>query len=106
VPGDLATFVRDCVERQRARWKPLRSHRTSHSDHLPEVRFDRDALAEIVQNLLDNAEKYARGNGNREILISLASADHSVTLSVPRPWAGHSAGHAPKALPSIRPWQP
>jgi signal transduction histidine kinase len=42
-------------------------------DELPEVRFDRDAVAEILQNLLDNAEKYTRSAKNRNIKVSLSS---------------------------------
>ncbi|HEU4614891.1 MAG TPA: HAMP domain-containing sensor histidine kinase [Kofleriaceae bacterium] len=44
------------------------------------ARFDRDALARIVGNLLDNAEKYARGAEDRT--IRLAAREHGETVEV------------------------
>jgi signal transduction histidine kinase len=41
-------------------------------DDAPEVRFDRDAIAEILQNLVDNAEKYSRSAMDRSIQVSLS----------------------------------
>jgi signal transduction histidine kinase len=82
-PGDLAAAVRDCVERQRPALEAAGARvELSAPDQFPDVRFDRDAVAEIIQNLLDNAEKYARSARDREIHVALSSADDSVTLSV------------------------
>lgn len=44
------------------------------------ARFDRDALARIVGNLLDNAEKYTRGAADRT--IRLAAADRGEVIEV------------------------
>lgn len=44
------------------------------------ARFDRDALARIVGNLLDNAEKYTRGAGDRT--IRLAAIDRGDVVEV------------------------
>jgi signal transduction histidine kinase len=83
VPGDLAAVVRECVERQRPALEAAGARiELSTPDRFPEVRFDRDAIAEIIQNLVDNAEKYARAAPNREIHVALSSTDDSVTLSV------------------------
>jgi signal transduction histidine kinase len=83
MPGDLAAFVRDCIERQRPALEAAGARvELSTPDQFPEVRFDRDAIAEIIQNLVDNAEKYARTAANREIHVALSSDNHSVTLSV------------------------
>ncbi len=83
VPGDLAAVVRECLERQRPALEAAGARvELSIPDQFPEARFDRDAIAEIIQNLVDNAEKYARTAGNREIHIALSPADQSVTLSV------------------------
>jgi signal transduction histidine kinase len=49
---------------------------------LPEVRFDRDALTQIVFNLVDNALKYARDAERREIEIRCARDRDEVRLSV------------------------
>jgi len=81
--GDLAAFVRSCVERQRTALEVAGARVTlSIPDQFAEMRFDKDAIAEIIQNLVDNAEKYARTAANREIHVALSAADHSVTLSV------------------------
>jgi signal transduction histidine kinase len=82
-PGDLAAAVRDCVERQRPALEAAGARvELSIPDQFPLVRFDRDAVAEIIQNLADNAEKYSRSATDRKIEVALASADHLVTLSV------------------------
>jgi signal transduction histidine kinase len=71
-PGDLATVVRDCVDRQRPAVEVAGANlELSVADDLPEVKFDRDAVAEILQNLVDNAEKYSRSAKDRNIEISL-----------------------------------
>ena len=49
---------------------------------LPVVKFDQDALGQIVQNLLDNAEKYSRGAEDRTIHVDLAREGNGVALSV------------------------
>ncbi|HEY5947623.1 MAG TPA: HAMP domain-containing sensor histidine kinase [Kofleriaceae bacterium] len=46
------------------------------------ARFDRDALARIVGNLLDNAEKYARGAEDRTIRLAAAERGDVVEVSV------------------------
>ena len=70
--GDLAAVVRDCVDRQRPALEAAgASIELSVTDDLPGVRFDRDAVAEILQNLIDNAEKYSRSAKNRSIKVSL-----------------------------------
>jgi len=74
VPGDLAAFVRDCVERQRPALEAAgASVEFSVVTEVPEVKFDQDAVAEIIQNLLDNAEKYTRTAKDRTIKVSLSS---------------------------------
>ncbi len=60
--GDAAPVVREAAEL-------LRAHAAEHGlelvlrvdDALPPVRFERDALLQIVFNLVDNAVKYGRG---------------------------------------------
>src|SRR5262249_51634807 len=46
------------------------------------ARFERDALAQIVFNLVDNAAKYARSAARREIMVSLSPRARSVALVV------------------------
>jgi len=83
VPGDLAGFVRDYLERQQPALEATGASVTlSVQNQFPDVRFDRDAVAEIIQNLLDNAEKYGRTADGCEIDVGLSATDRSVTLSV------------------------
>jgi signal transduction histidine kinase len=44
--------------------------------------FDRDALARIVGNLLDNAEKYARGAGDRTIRLAASDLGNAIEVVV------------------------
>lgn len=82
-PGQLSGAVREAVERQR----PMLEEAGAVLDldlpeNLPEVRFDPDAVSQIVQNLLDNAEKYTRDIPNRRILLRLEPSRGGVVLSV------------------------
>jgi signal transduction histidine kinase len=71
--GDLAAVVRECVERQRPAVEVAGAGlELSVADDLPGVRFDHDAVAEILQNLIDNAEKYSRSAKDRSIQVSLS----------------------------------
>ena len=81
--GDLAATVRDCVMRQRPALEANGAHvELSIADDLPGVVFDHDAVAEIVQNLLDNAEKHTRAATDRTIHVTLATNHTGVALSV------------------------
>jgi signal transduction histidine kinase len=74
-PGDLAALVRECVERQRPAIEALGARvELAIADPCPPARFDRDAVAQILQNLLDNAEKYTRGAADRTLRVELAAA--------------------------------
>ena len=71
--GDLAAVVRDYIDRQRPALEATGANiKLSVADDLPEVKFDRDAVAEILQNLIDNAEKYSRSAKDRSIEVSLS----------------------------------
>lgn len=81
--GDLATAVRAAVERQ----EPALSEAGVHLDvrlpgDLPPAVFDRDAVDHIVQNLLDNAEKYTRGVTDRAVEVRLEPNGDGVELKV------------------------
>jgi signal transduction histidine kinase len=82
-PGDLAAAVRECVERQRPALEALGAKiEFDVTGTIPEQKFDRDALAQILQNLLDNAEKHTRNAADRTIRVALAPAMSGVELSV------------------------
>ncbi len=49
---------------------------------LPSVRFERDALVQVLFNLVDNAVKYARGASNPEIRVSCRAREGGVEIAV------------------------
>ncbi len=49
---------------------------------LPPVRYDRDAVLQVVFNLVDNALKYARDARDRRVVLRLSRAEGGVRLSV------------------------
>ncbi|MCZ7648558.1 MAG: HAMP domain-containing histidine kinase [Planctomycetota bacterium] len=72
-PGDLGDAVRQGLDRMR----PALGAAGAQADldvaaDLPEVAFDREAIFQILQNLVDNAEKYSRGAADRTIRVQLA----------------------------------
>lgn len=70
--GDLVQAVTDCVARQRPALEAAGAKlELDLREALPAVKFDRDALAQIVQNLLDNAEKYSRASSDRTIQVTV-----------------------------------
>jgi signal transduction histidine kinase len=71
-----------CEIAERARPALDRAGAALDLDVAPELRarFDRDALARIVGNLLDNAEKYSRSAGDRT--IRLAAVDRGAIVEV------------------------
>ena len=70
--GDLAGAVRECVGRQQAALEAAGAQiELSVEEGLPPARFDRDAVGEIIQNLLDNAEKHTRSAKDRTIYVAL-----------------------------------
>lgn len=82
--GDLGPAVRDCVERQRTAIEAAGAQLdVTIADNLPAVRFDRDAVGQIAQNLLDNAEKHTRAATDRKMHVRLERrGDSQVALIV------------------------
>jgi signal transduction histidine kinase len=92
--GDVVEAVRAAVER--AEPALLRAGAAVELD-APEqatARFDRDALARILGNLLDNAEKYTREHEDRTIAVTVRAVPGSVEITV--------ADHGPGLPPSLR----
>ncbi len=80
--GDVVEAVRAAVER--AEPGLLRAGAAVELD-APErasARFDRDALARILGNLLDNAEKYTREHEDRGITVAVKAVDQAVEITV------------------------
>jgi signal transduction histidine kinase len=81
--GDLSEAVETAYERQRPALEASGARlEVDFPEGLPPVTFDRDAVAHIVQNLLENAEKYTREIVDREICLSLSQGQAGVVLTV------------------------
>lgn len=90
--GDLAAVVRECVTRQQAALEAAGACvETVLADDLPPVCFDHDAVAEMIQNLLDNAEKYTRTAASRTVRVTLVRDGNTVALAVSDHGPGVSA---------------
>jgi signal transduction histidine kinase len=82
-PGNLAEAVRECVEQLRPALELAGCQVVvSIAGELPPVAFDRDAVHHIVQNLLDNAEKYSRPSPDRRLEIDLTRMNGHALLTV------------------------
>jgi signal transduction histidine kinase len=65
-------------------------------DGLPPVRFDRDAVQQVVFNLVDNALKYARDAGDRVIAVRCFREGDGVAVAVRDRGPGVPARHLAK----------
>lgn len=82
-PGDLGGAVGECVEQLRPALEVAGcSVALTVANDLPPVAFDRDAVHHIVQNLLDNAEKYSRPSTDRRVDIDVARANGHAVVTV------------------------
>lgn len=80
--GDLAARVREIMERLEPALAEAGVELAVSIDDVPQVRFDRDAVGHIVQNLVDNAEKYTREVAGRRIEVAVGNDLEDVHVSV------------------------
>ncbi|HOC44000.1 MAG TPA: HAMP domain-containing sensor histidine kinase [Thermoanaerobaculales bacterium] len=81
--GDPGPAVSACVERLRGALEGAGMElRVQIDPDLPKALFDRDALCQILDNLLDNAEKYSRGAAVRSVAVTAARIDGGVEVRV------------------------
>jgi signal transduction histidine kinase len=80
--GSIGVALRELAERAEPALD--RAGAARELDVSPDLRarFDRDALARIVGNLLDNAEKYARGAEDRTIRLAARERGEIVEVTV------------------------
>lgn len=105
VTGDVRSVLADVLEM-------LRPHadatgftlEVSAGADLPAIRYDRDALVQIVFNLVDNAMKYARDAANKKVVLEAKRSDDGVALVVRDFGPGVAAGHLKRVFePFYRP---
>ena len=81
--GNLAEATRGSVEQLRPAIEAAGAHIDLILDEkVPETEFDRDAVHQILQNLLDNAEKYTRECDDRRIDVRVSANGAGPVLSV------------------------
>jgi signal transduction histidine kinase len=82
-PGAVGTVVSDCVERIRPTLEGAgMAVRIDVAPDLPLASFDRDAVCQILDNLLDNAEKYSRGATERFVTVAVREAGGAIEVAV------------------------
>jgi two-component system, OmpR family, sensor histidine kinase VicK len=92
--GAVEPVVREAVELVRPHVEAEGFALRLESDGaLPPVRFERDALLQVLFNLIDNAVKYARDGTERWVLVRTAAADGGVRLAVRDSGPGVPARH-------------
>lgn len=60
---------------------------------LPPVAFERDALSQVILNLVENALKYARAAAAKEVVVTLQAAGKDVAITVRDRGPGIAAAH-------------
>ena len=82
-PGDLGPAVRQRVEQQQTRLEDAGvTVEIETEEELPNALFDPDALGQILDNLLDNAEKHTRAVENRRVAVRVSSDDNNLRIDV------------------------
>lgn len=96
--GDSGEAILECVERLRGAMVGAGMElRVRIGADLPRALFDRDALCQILDNLLDNAEKYSRGSALRTVTVTATrggNGDVEVTVSDSGPGIPRRMRHA------------
>ncbi|HJQ38937.1 MAG TPA: HAMP domain-containing sensor histidine kinase, partial [Thermoanaerobaculia bacterium] len=81
--GDIGPAVEQCVEKLRPQMEAAGCPVDLRVEpNLPVVAFDADALHHIVDNLLDNAEKYSRESDERSVSVDVARETGGVAITV------------------------
>jgi signal transduction histidine kinase len=82
-PGAIGSAVAECVARMEPQMQAAKCPiELRIAPELPQVSFDPDALHHVVDNLLDNAEKFSREVPDRSIEVNVAAEKNGVTISV------------------------
>jgi len=82
-PGAIGAAVAECVARLQPQMEAAHCPIELHvARDLPEIAFDPDALHHVVDNLVDNAEKFSRDVPDRSISVDVAAEDGGVRITV------------------------
>ncbi|HYH09693.1 MAG TPA: HAMP domain-containing sensor histidine kinase [Thermoanaerobaculia bacterium] len=82
-PGEIGRAVEACISRLEPQLEAAQCPiELRVADDLPSVAFDPDALHHVVDNLVDNAEKFSRDVPNRSISVDVEPTAGGVAITV------------------------
>ena len=82
-PGDIGDAVTRCIERLQPSLEDAGlTVELDIEDNLPTAGFDHDALCQILDNLLDNAEKYTRDQADRRAEVTVRESTDGISITV------------------------
>jgi signal transduction histidine kinase len=82
-PGDLGAAVAECVDRLRPALTAAGvGVELTVDPEIPRVRFDHDGLSQILDNLVDNAEKHTRSVADRRVELGVHSDGSGVIIRI------------------------
>jgi len=82
-PGNIGEAVASCLDRLRPSLEGAGLAVDLRIDgDLPDAHFDHDALCQILDNLLDNAEKYTRERPDRRAEVAVHSTADAIEITV------------------------
>lgn len=112
-PGAIGPLVEECIARLKPQMEAANCRiELDVASDLPEVSFDPDALHHVVDNLVDNAEKFSRDVPDRSIAVAVAPEEGGVAITItdqgpgvpnellrdPRPFRRANSSNAPAGL--------
>jgi signal transduction histidine kinase len=81
-PGDLASFVEEATLKLLPWAEAMGLTLDLSIEATPRVNFDPDAVTQVLQNLIDNAEKYGRNAADRSVLVATRGHEGGAEFSV------------------------
>jgi signal transduction histidine kinase len=102
-PGEIGSAVAECVARLQPQLAAARCPIDLNvAPGLPEIAFDPDALHHVVDNLVDNAEKFSRDVPERSISVDVTPEEGGVAITVSDRGPGVPADFLREAKPFRR----
>jgi signal transduction histidine kinase len=81
--GEIGPLVAECVARLRPQMEAAQCRiNIEVAQQLPRVAFDADAMHHVVDNLVDNAEKFSRESPDRSITVAVIPEEGGVAITV------------------------